>query len=98
LNVRRHAQALELARDVRREFDRAGSRRRIGTAIRVQAEALAGLGRTREAAATIREAVGQLEREGSAFHLAQAYEASARITGDRRHVDAAHDLRAILRA
>ncbi len=97
LNVRRHAQALELARDVRREFDRAGSRRRIGTAMRVQAEALAGLGRKREASATIRDAVEQLEREGSAFHLAQGYEASARITGNRRHIAAAHDLRAILR-
>lgn len=97
LNARRHAEALELARDVRREFDRNGSRRRVGTAMRVQAEALAGLGRAREAVATIRDAVWQLEREGSAFHLAQAYEASARITRDKRHVAAAHDLRTILR-
>ena len=64
-----------------------------GAAQRVHAAACEGLNRHGLAQVAIRRAVEVLETSGSFYNLLLAYEASVRITADRRHALCVHDLR-----
>jgi tetratricopeptide (TPR) repeat protein len=96
--LRRFDLALAFAKSAQRELERLGLRRRIGVALCTQAEAYAALDERRLASSTIRDAVDALEREGSAFALANAYRISARITGNVKHRTSAVELMAAIRA
>jgi hypothetical protein len=67
-----------------------------GTALRLLAESAAGLGHAQEAQERIVGAIAALEREGPPFALLQAYQAAAKITGDRRFRRTAAELAAAL--
>jgi tetratricopeptide (TPR) repeat protein len=92
------AQGNALAKRCASRFAGLGMDRYLGSALRMEAEGLAALGNHRGAVATIGSAIEVLERRGHTFSLAQAYEASARITGNARHGDTAEELFAILSA
>lgn len=98
LSMRAYARGLKLAARCAAKFELLGMERYLGSALRIQAEALAALGRIREAAAAIDSALEVLERRGHMFSLAQAYETSAKVTGERRHALAADELFAIIGA
>jgi len=73
-----------------------GVDRYFGSALRIQAEALAATARQREAQKVIDTAVAVLERHGHPFSLLQAYRCSAKLTGNERHRRFAEELSATL--
>ncbi|MBV9647405.1 MAG: hypothetical protein JO043_08085 [Candidatus Eremiobacteraeota bacterium] len=72
------------------------SDRLAGTALRLMGESAAGLGHREDARAFALGAVARLEREGPPFALLQAYQAAAKITGERRLRAQAAELAAAL--
>lgn len=73
-----------------------GVERYLGSALRIQAEALAATAHQREAQKVIDTAVAILERRGHPFSLLQAYQCSAKLTGNARHQRFADELYATL--
>ncbi|HKU67936.1 MAG TPA: hypothetical protein VJP85_09170 [Candidatus Baltobacteraceae bacterium] len=96
LSKRAYKRVADLAARCALRFGGLGMERYLGSALRIEAEALAALGNQRDAAAAIGSAVEVLERRGHMFSLAQAYEVSARLTGNTRHRAAAGELFAII--
>lgn len=90
--------AIACARSARDGFVRLGMTRYLGATHRIEAEALAELGRFAEARVEIATALELTERTASAFILAMTYETSAKITGNPRHDDNAKDIFGSLRA
>jgi tetratricopeptide (TPR) repeat protein len=90
--------AVRTAERARQAFEHYGIRKRIGIALRAQAEAYAKLGKQRAAVATIRQAVDATEAAGTAYSLADVYRTSASITGNKRHAGYAADIRSALRS
>jgi tetratricopeptide (TPR) repeat protein len=76
---------------------RSGFGRVTGSALALQARALYALGRCGAAATAADAAVAILENAGARYTLADAYDLSGRLTGNRRHARLAIELRAILR-
>jgi hypothetical protein len=70
--------------------------RYLGSALRIQAEALAATAHEREAQRVIDAAIAILERRGHPFSLLQAYQSSAKLTGNARHQRYADELCATL--
>ncbi len=87
-----HAEVIEPITQALDSFQRLASPRYAGTAMRILAGAYDGLGRKKEAHDLIRDAIDQLQSHGNARELSQAYSASARITGSRRHAREASKL------
>lgn len=77
-------------------FRSLGNERWAGTSLRIMAEGFAGLGRVAEAKQTVAEAVHVLEGHGHPKALLRAYDASARISGNRTHARTARELRGAL--
>ena len=98
ISMRSYARGLKLAARCAAKFELLGMERYLGSALRIQAEALAALGKIRDAVAAVGSAIELLERRGHMFSLAQAYETSAKLTGNRRHTLVADELFAIISA
>jgi tetratricopeptide (TPR) repeat protein len=79
-------------------MERFGAYRYVGAGLSVRAKVLDRLGRLPEAQTAARSAVDVLERHGTPYWLAQAYELSGRLTGNRRHRARARDVLAMIRA
>jgi tetratricopeptide (TPR) repeat protein len=77
-------------------FRNLGNERWAGTSLRIMAEGYAGLGRVAEAKETVALAVHALEGCGHPNALLRAYDASARISGNRAHARTARELRGAL--
>jgi hypothetical protein len=75
---------------------RSGFGRVTGAALALQARALSALGRAQAAATAVDAAVATLEKGGARYALADAYDLSGRLTGNRTHAKLANELRAIL--
>ncbi|MEO6991737.1 MAG: hypothetical protein ABI346_01340 [Candidatus Baltobacteraceae bacterium] len=97
LAIRDFAGASGAAEQAYAAADATGNRRLAGTALRQLAESFDGLGRRVDAGERILGSVEVLERDGPPVALYQAYRASARIRGDRRHQRNATELAAILK-
>ncbi len=90
--------ALELVRRAGTSIEQAGNARFLGSAWRVEAEALAASGQRSAAIQRIAQALERLRQSGHPVTLARALTLSATLTGNRRHAAAARDLEATLRA
>jgi tetratricopeptide (TPR) repeat protein len=69
-----------------------GSKRGLGSALRVKAQAQAALGRRKDALGSIHDAIELLSKLAPPTALARAYLCAARLTGDRRQKRKANDL------
>jgi tetratricopeptide (TPR) repeat protein len=73
-------------------FSRLGKHRLAGAALRLQAEALAGLGERSRAIATIRESIERLEGLSHPLRLAAAYDLLGTLSNESRHLATARKL------
>jgi tetratricopeptide (TPR) repeat protein len=97
LSTRAFPQSSQAARAAFAAASAIRSDRLAGTALRLLAESAEGLGRREEAREHIVGAIAALEREGPPFALFQAYQAAARITGDRKYRRSAVELGSALK-
>jgi hypothetical protein len=88
--------ALALARQATRDIEEAGNMRFLGTSRRIEAEALAAMGRRSAAANRISDALDCLDVAGHPVTRYRAYLSSASITGNRVHTATARELHADL--
>jgi tetratricopeptide (TPR) repeat protein len=93
----RSRDALAIARHAVYTMRRAGSRRGLGSALRVQAEIQGALDERGSAHRSIDEALSLLGTTGPPYALAQAYRCSGRLTGNRRHRAAAREMMELFR-
>lgn len=94
----RNRDALNIARGAVHSMRRAGSRRGLGSALRVQAEIQGALDEKGSAQRSIDEALSLLGTTGPPYALAQAYRCSGRLTGNRRHKTAAREMMELFRS
>jgi tetratricopeptide (TPR) repeat protein len=97
LSTRGFALAAAAAQDAHAAAGRIRSDRLAGTALRLMGESHAGLGQAESAREYLLGAVACLEREGPPYALLQAYQAAARVTGDRQLRSRASELGAALK-
>lgn len=94
----RDRDALNIARGAVHSMRRAGSRRGLGSALRVQAEIQNALDEKSLAQRSIDEALSLLGSTGPPYALAQAYRCSGRLTGNRRHKAVAREMMELFRS
>lgn len=93
----RNRDALAIARHAVHTMRQSGSRRGLGSALRVQAEIQGALDEKGSAQRSIDEALSLLGTTGPPYALAQAYRCSGHLTGNRRHKAAAREMMELFR-
>jgi hypothetical protein len=88
--------ALNVLESISGDIRGRGWQRFLGAVERIRAEACVGLERGADARHAIDNAVQILERHGSSYQLARAYDSSSRITGDPLHRKRAREIHAQL--
>jgi len=89
--------ALDLSIVASQSMEKLGIVTSIGESLRIQSEALYGLGNRQLATNVVRSALKRLETGGHPFTIAQTHQSAGRITGDRKHFLVAHEILGTLR-
>lgn len=92
LAQRNYALALQTAENAESALTRMGKDRFVGVSLRLQAEALAGLGQRDRAVKTVQVAIQLLTGQGQRVGLAAAYGVLGRLSGNRKYLGIARGL------